>query len=158
MPALPRYLYDKQPICSITAALWALAGKYKALGSLDWGIYHFSNQPACTWHEFALEIFRQGVESGLVSRAPIVHPITTAAYPTPAKRPAWSVLDISKIQRAGIVPADWRLELKQVLKQLEQPVPDTKAGTPERIAVADLDAALQAESLTGKAVRDCISD
>lgn len=143
---------------SIAAALWALAAKYKALGSLDWGIYHFSNQPACTWHEFALEIFRQGVDAGLLGRVPVVHPITTADYPTPAKRPAWSVLDISKIQRAGIVPVDWRLELKQVLKQLEQPVPDNKADTLERIAVADLDAALQAESLTGKAVRDCISD
>lgn len=143
---------------SIASALWALAEKYKAAGSLDWGIYHFSNQPACTWHEFALEIFRQGADAGLLGKVPVVHPITTAAYPTPAKRPAWSVLDISKIQRAGIAPADWRLELKQVLKQLEQPVPDTKADTLERIAVADLDAALQAESLTGKAVRDCISD
>lgn len=81
-----------------------------------------------------------------------------AEYLSAAKRPAWLVLGISKIQRAGIVPADWRLELKQVLKQLEQPVPDNKADTLERIAVAELDAALRAESLTGKAVRDCISD
>lgn len=44
------------------------------------------------------------------------------------------------------------------MKQFEHQVPANKAGMLERIAVADLDAALQAESLTGKAVRDCISD
>lgn len=83
---------------SIAEVLWQLAEKYVAERTLPWGVYHFSNSPACTWHEFACEIFEQAVKAGELERKPIVHPITTAEYPTPAKRPAWSVLDTSKIE------------------------------------------------------------
>lgn len=104
---------------SIARALWTLAGEYRDRGALQWGTYHFSGLPACSWHEFALEIFRQGRESGLLAKVPQVNAISTAAYPTPAKRPAWSVLDCSKLQAAqGITQADWRHELRAVLVEL----------------------------------------
>ncbi len=104
---------------SIARALWALAQQYRDSGELQWGTYHFSGSPACSWHEFALEIFRQGRESGLLAKVPHVKAISTAAYPTPAKRPAWSVLDCSKLQAAqGITQTDWRHELRTVLVEL----------------------------------------
>ena len=104
---------------SIARALWALAGQYVESGELKWGIYHYSGAPACSWHDFALEIFRQAHERKLLARIPQVTPITTADYPTPARRPAWSVLDCSKLQRAhGITQADWQTELGQVLREL----------------------------------------
>lgn len=83
---------------SIAKVLWQLAEKYKTERTIPWGIYHFSNSPACTWYEFACEIFEQAVKAGVLERKPEVQPITTAEYPTPAKRPAWSVLDCGKIE------------------------------------------------------------
>lgn len=83
---------------SIAEVLWRLAEKYMSERALPWGIYHFSNSPACTWHEFAVEIFQQGKERGLLENIPSVKAITSEDYPTPAKRPAWSVLDCNKIE------------------------------------------------------------
>lgn len=104
---------------SIARALWALAVRYRDQGALRWGLYHYSGAPACTWHGFALDVFRSAHEQGLLARIPQVNPITTADYPTPARRPAWSVLDCSKLHEAhGIVQADWREELRVVLKAL----------------------------------------
>ncbi|HWL11013.1 MAG TPA: dTDP-4-dehydrorhamnose reductase [Planctomicrobium sp.] len=80
------------------------------------GIYHFSGTPSTTWHGFANEIFR------LAQRTVTVHPITTADYPTPAKRPANSRLDCSKIaQTFSIELPDWRNDLKRVLEEIETP-------------------------------------
>lgn len=105
---------------SIANVLWQLAQKYTAEGELPWGIYHFSNAPATTWHGFACEIFKQAVEAGFLERAPVVNPIKTSDYPTPAKRPAWSVMDCSALENLLVssVPG-WQQELSAVLKQLK---------------------------------------
>ncbi|VVO90012.1 dTDP-4-dehydrorhamnose reductase [Pseudomonas fluorescens] len=104
---------------SIARALWTLAMQYRDQGSLHWGTYHFSGAPACTWHEFALEIFRQGHQHGLITKIPQVRGINSADYPTPAKRPAWSVMDCSKLRETqGIAQSDWRQELTDVLVEL----------------------------------------
>ncbi|MES2485460.1 MAG: dTDP-4-dehydrorhamnose reductase [Bacteroidota bacterium] len=61
-------------------------------GKKAYGIYNYSNEGVATWYDFAKEIFR-------VNNITIdVSPITTSAYPTPAKRPAYSVLDKSAIK------------------------------------------------------------
>lgn len=104
---------------SIARALWDLARQYRELGTLQWGTYHFSGSQPCTWHEFAQEVFRQAQELGLLETLPHVRAITTADYPTPAKRPAWSVLDCSKLFMAhDIFQPDWRVELSSVLQGL----------------------------------------
>lgn len=105
---------------SIANVLWQLAQKYTAEGELPWGIYHFSNAPATTWHGFACEIFKQAVEAGFLERAPVVNPIKTSDYPTLAKRPAWSVMDCSALENLLVssVPG-WQQELSAVLKQLK---------------------------------------
>ena len=101
---------------SIAKALWQLAEKYKTERTLPWGIYHFSNSPACTWYEFACEIFEQAVKAGVLERKPVVHPITSAEYPTPAKRPAWSVLDCCKIEDLITNATDsWKKELNSLI-------------------------------------------
>lgn len=104
---------------SIAEVLWQLAEKYVAERTLPWGIYHFSNSPACTWHEFACEIFEQAVKAGVLERKPVVHLISTAEYQTPAKRPAWSVLNFSKSESMlGGKAVYWPSELRLVLQQL----------------------------------------
>lgn len=105
---------------SIAKVLWQLAQKYVAENALPWGIYHFSNAPATTWHGFACEIFKQAVEAGFLERAPVVNPIKTSDYPTPAKRPAWSVMNCSNlVNLLGSAVPGWQQELSAVLKQLK---------------------------------------
>ena len=61
-------------------------------GSKEYGIYNYSNNGSCTWYEFAREIFSAN------NISIDLQPIPTSAYPTPAKRPVYSVLDKAKIQ------------------------------------------------------------
>lgn len=84
-----------------------MSGKQNAFG-----IYHFSGQPYVNWHEFASEIFQQAVLQKILEKAPLVNAIATSDYPTPAKRPANSRLDLTKIQKTfGINPSDWQKAL-----------------------------------------------
>ena len=77
------------------------------------GIYHFSNAGVISWYEFALAIRQtQGVSCQL-------HPIRTEQYPTPARRPRYSVMDNQKIVDIfGIVPRPWENSLQECLKQM----------------------------------------
>ncbi|MFK7001196.1 dTDP-4-dehydrorhamnose reductase [Flavobacterium oreochromis] len=72
------------------------------------GIYHFSNEGVCSWFDFAKEIFR------LNSISIRLNPISTESYPTPAKRPKYSVLNKSKIKtNFKIAIKDWKEALAQ---------------------------------------------
>ena len=81
------------------------------------GIYHVTDLGEITWFDFAKEIFAQGVESGYVTnKACAVNPCATSEYPTPAKRPAYSVLDKSKVQKTlGITLPQWQESLANFL-------------------------------------------
>lgn len=77
------------------------------------GIYHFSNEGVCSWYDFASEIVQL---CGLSCK---VNPVTTAEYPTKTKRPAYSVLDKTKIKKTFDVSVpDWRESLKKCIKDL----------------------------------------
>ena len=78
-----------------------------------YGIYNFSNEGQCSWYDFAKEIFHQkGISIDL-------QPIPTSAYPTPAKRPSYSVLDKSKIKNTfNLKINDWKTSLNSCLNQL----------------------------------------
>ena len=80
---------------------------------LSFGIYNFSNEGQCSWYDFANEIFHQkGIKIDL-------KPIPTSAYPTPAKRPAYSVLDKTKIKRTfGVEIKEWQTSLATCINQL----------------------------------------
>ena len=79
----------------------------------NYGIYNFSNEGQCSWYDFAKEIFHQkGVSI-------VLKPIPTSAYPTPAKRPAYSVLDKTKIKRTfGVEIKEWQTSLATCINQL----------------------------------------
>ncbi|CAE6911077.1 dTDP-4-dehydrorhamnose reductase [Pseudomonas marincola] len=102
---------------SIAKALWSLASHYRNNGKLNWGTYHFSNMPATTWHGFAEEIFSQAVALKILTKSPQVNPINTQDYPTPARRPSWSVMDCCLIEeKLSITQSDWQDELREMLK------------------------------------------
>ncbi len=86
------------------------------------GTWHLTTQGETSWHGFASVIMDEALELRLRKRKPEVLPITTADYPTPARRPAYSVLDTARLQQDfGIVPPDWRDGLKQTLRELAAP-------------------------------------
>lgn len=104
---------------SIAEVLLQLARRYAEQGRLAWGLYHYSGRSPCSWFDFAVEIFRQAQAKGLLSRQPQVSPITTGQYPTPARRPVWSVLDCSRFETTfGIDTRDWHDDLSVVLDAL----------------------------------------
>ena len=83
------------------------------------GTWHLTAAGQTSWHGFAEAIFAGAVARGLLPRAPKVEAITTADYPTPAARPAYSVLDTSALQRDfGIVLPDWQEGLARMLDEL----------------------------------------
>ncbi|NEP57120.1 MAG: dTDP-4-dehydrorhamnose reductase [Symploca sp. SIO2G7] len=83
------------------------------------GIYHFTNSGAISWYDFAVAIFEEAKQLGFPLKVQRVVPITTAEYPTPAKRPAYSVLSGKKISAVlGSHPPHWRSGLRQMLQQL----------------------------------------
>jgi dTDP-4-dehydrorhamnose reductase len=86
------------------------------LDSSKWepGIYHYSNAGAISWYEFALNIKEIGHKSCDVKGIP------ASAYPTPAERPAYSLLDKSKITAVyGIEPVDFKTSLKKMMHRLQ---------------------------------------
>ncbi len=99
---------------SLAELIFAMIGK----GAFD-GIYHWTDGGSISWYEFALEIQRQALEIGLLEKAIPIHPIPTSEYPTPAQRPAYSVLDRSRVLEEFDCPSeDWKAQLNEVLKAL----------------------------------------
>lgn len=83
------------------------------------GLYHWSDGASISWHEFAEEIQIQGVAQGLLDKAIPIAPIATSEYPTPAQRPAYSVLDPSRAKAEFECPSkDWKAQLNRVIKEL----------------------------------------
>jgi len=79
------------------------------------GIYNFSNEGEISWYEFALSIKEIGEFDCLVSGIP------SSAYPTPAKRPQYSLLDKSKIKNTfGVVVPDYRMSLEKCMGLLNE--------------------------------------
>lgn len=79
------------------------------------GIYHYSNEGYCSWYDFAREIKRIG---GLDIK---INPVSTAEYPLPAKRPAYSVLSLDKIKKTyDISIPSWQESLEECIKRIKQ--------------------------------------
>lgn len=71
--------------------------------------YHLVARGQASWHAFAEAIMHEALARNVLMRAPVVTAITTADYPTPAKRPAFSVLDTSRVESVvGAVMPHWR--------------------------------------------------
>lgn len=88
--------------------------------NVEYGIYNFTGEPCVSWYDFAKAIFAEAVSQKVLDKAPIVNSITTADYPTPAKRPANSCLDLTKIQHFfDIQPSNWQKALKNIKAYVE---------------------------------------
>lgn len=105
---------------AIASALWAMAENYRnSPADFSWGLFHFCGAPVTSWHGFADHIIAAAARLNMTSRSPQVEPISSAEFPTPAVRPAFSVLRCEKIQRLhGVGQPDWRRDLQAVLVEL----------------------------------------
>jgi dTDP-4-dehydrorhamnose reductase len=102
-----------------TAAAHIAAVIFRMINQLNvssefFGVYHYCDQPLTTWYHFAMQIAAEAKKYSSIRLEKII-PIASSEYPLPAKRPANSALNCSKIARVfNIDPSDWRLELARI--------------------------------------------
>ena len=97
---------------SLAEVIWALASLTEVSG-----IHHWTDLGVASWYDFAVAIAEEAAAIGLLPGTVRVDPIATEEYPTPARRPAYSVLD--KRSLSGVVPVParhWRANLRTVLR------------------------------------------
>jgi dTDP-4-dehydrorhamnose reductase len=97
----------------LAQACWAVLEQSVA------GVYHWSDAGAASWYDFALAIRELALAQGLLQRVATVRPLTTAEYPTPARRPSYSLLDCTASRaQLQLEPRHWREALADALREL----------------------------------------
>ena len=82
------------------------------------GTFHWTDAGVASWYDFAVAIQEEGIDAGLLDTEIPVLPVRTDRFPTPAKRPLYSVLDKTATWEAlGISPIHWRKQLRAMLKE-----------------------------------------
>ena len=100
----------------LAEALWRLAGRQDMHG-----LHHWRDAGAASWYDFAVAIAEEAAALQLLTRPVSVLPIGTADYPTPARRPAYSLLDCATTwQQLGHSPPHWRAQLRSMLLELKE--------------------------------------
>lgn len=97
----------------LARTLWSLASAGVT------GTHHWTDAGAASWYDFAVAIQEEALALGLLARAVPVIPIRTSDYPTPARRPAYSVLDKSSSWAVTGPARHWRSELRDCLQALK---------------------------------------
>jgi dTDP-4-dehydrorhamnose reductase len=98
---------------SLAGLLWRVAAERAG------GVFHFTDAGVASWYDFAVAIGEEAHACALLPAPAQVTPIKTSEYPTPATRPAYSVLDISEtLRRFGLPPVHWRSRLRTVIGEL----------------------------------------
>ena len=93
---------------------------YLAIAQSCRGVFNWTDAGVASWYDFAVAIEQLGREVGLLSRPTGIHPIPASAYPTPATRPAYSVLDKDSLREAiNYTGLHWRVALEQMLKEVQ---------------------------------------
>lgn len=99
----------------LARTIWGLVERKQA------GTFHHSDAGVASWYDFAVAIAEEAHALGLLARIPVIRPITTADYPTPARRPAFSLLDCRATRAAlGEEAVHWRTNLRLMLKEEAQ--------------------------------------
>jgi dTDP-4-dehydrorhamnose reductase len=99
---------------SVAQALWTAAARPGLRGVLHW-----TDAGVASWYDFAVAIQEEAVAAGLLERPVPIRPLRTAEYPTPARRPAFSVLDKSAAYGLlGLPPRHWRENLRAMLREV----------------------------------------
>lgn len=101
---------------SIAATIWAFVDRPQVNG-----VFHWTDSGVASWYDFAVAIAEEAVAAGLASTVATVLPISSADYPTAARRPRFSVLDHSATAAAlGMRPVHWRQNLRKVMGEMSR--------------------------------------
>jgi dTDP-4-dehydrorhamnose reductase len=98
---------------SLAEVLWRIAARPDIRG-----IHHWTDAGVASWYDFAVAIAEEGTRLGLLRRSVTVMPIATEDYPTPGRRPSYSVLDKRSLASLGLSPVHWRERLRTVLAEM----------------------------------------
>ena len=103
------------PTCarSLAHALWHIAARQEIHGT-----HHWTDAGVASWYDFAVAIAEEGAQLGLLPPTVSVTAIATEEYPTPARRPPYSVLDKRTLTSIGLMARHWRYRLREVMKEL----------------------------------------
>lgn len=99
---------------TLAQTLWMLVSRPDLAG-----IYHCTDAGVASWYDFAQAIREEGETAGILSpSAALLEPVNTSEYPTPARRPYYSVLDKTSLWRdLGITPIHWRRNLRNIIAE-----------------------------------------
>jgi dTDP-4-dehydrorhamnose reductase len=113
-----RVIADQVGTPTAAASLAEVLWKFAFRPDLS-GIYHWTDAGVASWYDFAVAIAEEAAARGMLSREVTVTPIATTEYPTPAARPAYSVLDKRATYEAlGLQPIHWRVKLRSVIEEI----------------------------------------
>ncbi len=107
---------------NLALATDAVIAKWQASGSdAESGVFHYCDNRALSWFEFAQAIFGLGLESGMLDEPPDISPVPSSGFQQPAQRPHWSVLDTTRINEVfGISPAVFEVSLQTVINEIRK--------------------------------------
>lgn len=104
---------------SLAAVIFAMIRKAHSCEEQGSGLYHWSDGARISWFDFAQAIQQQGLQYGLLTTEIPIRPIASSEYPTPARRPTYSVLDRSKTLAEFDCPdLDWKQQLAVVIQAI----------------------------------------
>lgn len=102
-----------------TWAVDLVAVMCRAMDEKVTGIHHWSDAGVASWYDFAVAIYELGLTQDLIRPGVQIKPIPTSSYPTPAARPAYSVLDKESLRNAvSFQGQHWRLSLQKMIQEL----------------------------------------
>jgi dTDP-4-dehydrorhamnose reductase len=108
------------PTCAadLAGAILAIAGRLSTGETVPWGTYHYCGSGVTSWHGLARHVLETLVSRGQMASFRLT-PIPTADYPTPARRPAYSVLDCRRIEtRFGLARPPWQASVTKTVDRL----------------------------------------
>ena len=102
--------------------IWALVAKStEPNATTATQIYHWTDAGVASWYDFAVAIQELAIEKAMLDKAIPVRPIPASAYPTPAKRPSFSVINKTSAEQAsGVETVHWRKQLSAMLDELNK--------------------------------------
>lgn len=108
------------PTSTETLALFIKAATEQRLS----GLYHWTDAGVASWYDFSVAIYEEAKNAGLLKNHVLIKPIFSKDYPTPARRPHYSVLDKSKSYAdTNMIASHWRTPLRRVIQQIAKREP-----------------------------------
>ena len=99
-------------------AILQICERHEQGKALAWGIYHYCGDTPTSWHGFARAIFIKAEALSVIAKRPQLTAISSNQYPTPAKRPEYSVMSTVSLNDIGVMPSDWIDGLVYVIEHL----------------------------------------